>query len=73
MDSHLHGLATKIGIERARAAGVRLGRPLNTRMDRKIATLVAGGWGIIRIADHLHCSRDVVRRVRDQLYPTGKD
>ena len=73
MDEQTHREATRLGIERARAAGVAIGRPRNTRLDNKIASLVTKGWGIIRTADHLHCSRDVVRRVRDRLYPTQGD
>ena len=52
----------KAGLERARARGVRLGRPAAQARPDQIAALRRQGLSLREIASHLDCSRSTVRR-----------
>lgn len=52
----------KAGLERARAQGVRLGRPQARARPDEVSELKAAGYTVPEIARRLHCSRATVRR-----------
>jgi DNA invertase Pin-like site-specific DNA recombinase len=52
----------KAGLDRARARGVRLGRPAADAQPDDVSRLRAEGLSLQEIARRLHCSRSTVRR-----------
>ena len=52
----------KAGLERARAKGVRLGRPLSSARPDQAWALKEKGLSLQEIARRLHCSRSTARR-----------
>lgn len=52
----------KAGLERAKARGIRLGRPRVPVAADELATLRAQGLSIGKMARRFHCSRSTVRR-----------
>jgi DNA invertase Pin-like site-specific DNA recombinase len=52
----------KAGLDRARAQGIRLGRPSAEADPDQIFLLKQQGLSLKEIADQLHCSRSTVRR-----------
>lgn len=61
----------KAGLDRARARGVRLGRPQVTARPDQVSMLRQEGLSLHEIAKRLHCSRSTVRR-RMREAPVGK-
>ena len=53
----------KAGLERARARGIRLGRPRVAVAGHELATLRAQGLSVGEMARRLRCSRSTVRRL----------
>lgn len=52
----------KAGLDRARAKGVRLGRPAATATPDEVVDLRRAGRSLGQIARLLHCSRSTIRR-----------
>ncbi len=62
----------KAGLERARARGVRLGRPVASARPDEVAILKQQGLSLQEIAKRLHCSRATVkRRLRASAFVAG--
>ncbi len=61
----------KAGLERAKAKGVRLGRPQAQANPDQVLILRQEGLSLREIASQLHCSRSTVRR-RMREAPIGK-
>jgi DNA invertase Pin-like site-specific DNA recombinase len=52
----------KAGLDRARARGVRLGRPKAEAHTQQVLSLKADGLSLQEMARRLHCSRSTIRR-----------
>lgn len=52
----------KAGLNRARALGIRLGRPVAPAQSDEVATLKQQGLSVSEIAKRLRCSRSTVKR-----------
>ena len=62
----------KAGLDRARARGVRLGRPVASATPDEVIDLKEQGLSLPEIAKRLHCSRSTVkRRLREGLLAAG--
>jgi DNA invertase Pin-like site-specific DNA recombinase len=55
------------GIERSRAAGKFRGRPENTRRNKRIAAMLAGGASYSAVQETAHCSRATVAKIARRL------
>lgn len=65
-DDQTHGKKVSEGMRRARAAGVRLGRPKSTK-EGMIEDLLKAGWPAVRIRRELRVGTEVVQRVKNRL------
>ncbi len=62
----------KAGLDRARARGIRLGRPVTPATPDEVLGLTQQGLSLPEIAKRLHCSRSTVkRRLREGLLSAG--
>ena len=62
----------KAGLDRARARGIRLGRPVAPATPDEVLVLTQQGLSLPEIAKRLHCSRSTVkRRLREGLLSAG--
>lgn len=56
----------RAGIDKARAAGKKIGRPF-TVLEPKIEELLRAGWSIERVRKELHVGATAMRRVVTRL------
>src|SRR5262245_32715156 len=58
----------RAGLERARAQGVKLGRPkIDTATERKVRQQLANGLGILKVAKSLGIGTGTVQRIANEL------
>lgn len=57
------------GIDKAKAAGVYKGRPIDQDLRKRVRELLAADLGVRAIARHAKCSTTTVMRIRDELLP----
>jgi DNA invertase Pin-like site-specific DNA recombinase len=63
----------KAGLDRARARGIRLGRPVASAQPDQVLALHGEGLSLPDIAQQLHCSRSTVkRRLREALLSSAE-
>jgi len=58
--------AIRQGMERARAQGIRIGRP-RTAKEPEIERLLRAGWSALRVRKELRCGTITVKRVVDRI------
>lgn len=59
------------GIEKAKAAGLYQGRPVDEGLHKRVRELLSAGLGIRAAARHAQCSTTTVMKIRDQLNTPG--
>lgn len=55
------------GIEKAKAAGVYQGRPIDPDLHRRVSELLSKGFSVRKTAEHAQCSTSTVQRVKKGL------
>lgn len=59
------------GIEKAKAAGLYHGRPVDEDLHKRVQELLNAGLGIRAAARHAQCSTTTVMKIRDRLNAAG--
>lgn len=54
------------GIEKAKAAGVYRGRPIDPDLHRRVSELLSKGFSIRKVAEHAKCSTSTVQRIKKE-------
>lgn len=57
------------GIQKAKAAGKYLGRPVDEELHKRVKELLGAGLGIRATARHANCSTTTVLRIRESIAP----
>lgn len=57
------------GIQKAKAAGKYLGRPVDEELHKRVKELLGAGLGIRATARHASCSTTTVLRIRESIAP----